>query len=174
MSNLLLMKEINMELQELIQRFSKTREQQEKAIFSTLFILGNRLQTIFDERIPDITLKQFMLLSLIRQADTQMTFTQLGSMMGCSRQNIKKLAAVLERNGYVTIKKNIADVRAATIVPTPKMYDFFDMIFVNYQKELTYVFEYYSNEELQQLFQLFMRLYEGVECLEKRTKSEKA
>ena len=65
-----------MELQELIQRFSKTREQQEKAIFSTLFILGNRLQTIFDERIPDITLKQFMLLSLIRQADTQMTFTQ--------------------------------------------------------------------------------------------------
>ena len=94
-----------MELQELIQRFSKTREQQEKAIFSTLFILGNRLQTIFDERIPDITLKQFMLLSLIRQADTQMTFTQLGSMMGCSRQNVKKLAAVLERNGYVTIKK---------------------------------------------------------------------
>ena len=78
-----------MELQELIQRFSKTREQQEKAIFSTLFILGNRLQTIFDERIPDITLKQFMLLSLIRQADTQMTFTQLGSMMGCSRQNVK-------------------------------------------------------------------------------------
>ena len=115
-----------------------------------------------------------MLLSLIRQVDTQMTFTQLGSMMGCSRQNVKKLAAVLERNGYVTIKKNKADVRAATIVPTPKMHDFFDTIFVNYQKELTYVFEHYSNEELQQLFQLFMRLYEGVECLEKRTKSEKA
>ena len=174
MSNLLLMKGINMELQELIQRFSKTREQQEKAIFSTLFILGNRLQTIFDERIPDITLKQFMLLSLIRQVDTQMTFTQLGSMMGCSRQNVKKLAAVLERNGYVTIKKNKADVRAATIVPTPKMHDFFDTVFVNYQTELTYVFEHYSNEELQQLFQLFVRLYEGVECMEKRTKSEKA
>lgn len=163
-----------MELQELIQRFSDTREQQEKAIFSSLFILGNRLQTIFDERIPDITLKQFMLLSLIRQTDTQMTFTQLGNMMGCSRQNVKKIAVVLERNGYVAIKRNKEDVRAATIVPTPKMHEFFNTIFVNYQKELTYVFEHYSNEELQQLFQLFMRLYEGVEHLEKRTKNEKA
>lgn len=35
-----------MELQELIQRFSKTREQQEKSYFSTLFILGNRLEGI--------------------------------------------------------------------------------------------------------------------------------
>ena len=64
-------------------------------------------------------------------------------------------------------------MRAATIVPTPKMHDFFDTVFVNYQTELTYVFEHYSNEELQQLFQLFMRLYEGVEYLEMRTKSEK-
>ena len=34
-----------MELQELTQRFSDTKENQAKAVFSTVFIAGNRLQT---------------------------------------------------------------------------------------------------------------------------------
>ena len=50
-----------MEITDLIQRFSDSKEKQEKAIFSTLFIAGNRLQTLFDSSIPQITLKQFML-----------------------------------------------------------------------------------------------------------------
>ena len=41
-----------MEYDDLIRRFSHSTEQRQKAIFSTLFIVGNRLQTIFDSRIP--------------------------------------------------------------------------------------------------------------------------
>lgn len=79
-----------MELKDLIEKFSDTKENQQKAVFNTIFIAGNKLQTIFDQNIPDISLKQFMLLSTIRHADKQMTFTQLGELLGCSRQNIKK------------------------------------------------------------------------------------
>ena len=82
----------DMRIQELITRFSDTRENQQKAIFSTLFIAGNRLQTVFDNHIPEISLKQFMLLSIVRQSSEQLTFTQLGDILGCSRQNVKKLA----------------------------------------------------------------------------------
>ena len=62
-----------MELRDLILRFSDSRENQCKAIFSTLFIAGNRLQTVFDKNVPEISLKQFMLLTMVRQSKEQHT-----------------------------------------------------------------------------------------------------
>ena len=58
-----------MHLNDLITKFSGTTEYQQKAIFSTLFIATNRLQTLFDSHIPEISLKQFMLLSIVRQSN---------------------------------------------------------------------------------------------------------
>ncbi len=86
-----------MNLDDLTAKFSVTTEGQRKAIFSTLFIAGNKLQTLFDNHIPEVSLKQFMLLSIVRQSEEPLTFTQLGELLGCSRQNIKKLAAVLAK-----------------------------------------------------------------------------
>ena len=56
-----------MELQTLIERYSGSREDRGKAVFSTIFIVGNKLQTLFDARIPKLTLRQFMLLSIAGQ-----------------------------------------------------------------------------------------------------------
>ncbi|MCO7123985.1 MarR family transcriptional regulator [Ihubacter massiliensis] len=157
-----------MELNDLIQKFSHSSGNQIKAIFSTLFIAGNRLQTLFDHHIPEITLKQFMLLTMIRQSEEQLTFTKLGELLGCSRQNVKKLAQALEKKGFVAIRQSSADVRASTIEPTDKMKDYFDNIFASYQTQLKYLFEDYSEEEIKQLFQLLMRLYGGIDHLEKK------
>ena len=46
-----------MQISDLIRRFKGTRERQEKAVFSTLCIAENRLQTIFDRSSSGITLK---------------------------------------------------------------------------------------------------------------------
>ena len=89
-----------MNVNDFILKFSDTSEHQEQAIFSSLFIIGNRLQTLFDNHITEISLKQFMLLSIIRNSKDQLTFTQLGKLLGCTRQNIKKLACVLEQRNY--------------------------------------------------------------------------
>ena len=67
-----------MKFGDLAARFSDTTENQRKAIFSTLFITGNKLQTLFDNHIPKVSLKQFMLLSIVRQSKEPLTFTQLG------------------------------------------------------------------------------------------------
>ena len=74
-----------MEINNLINKFSDSTENQQKAIFNSLFIIGNKLQTLFDNHIPEISLKQFMLLSIIRQSKEYLTFTQLGNLLGCSR-----------------------------------------------------------------------------------------
>lgn len=160
-----------MKLDDLVTRFSGTTENQRKAIFSTLFIAGNKLQTLFDSRIPEVSLKQFMLLSIIRQSQEQLTFTQLGNLLGCSRQNIKKLADVLMKKGFITIRQSTYDTRAMCICPTEKVNDYFQNEFFRYQEELKYLFEVYTEEEIATLFTLLTKLYAGIENLEKRGSS---
>lgn len=155
-------------LQDLNARFSDTRENRQKAIFSTLFIAGNKLQTLFDSRIPEVSLKQFMLLSIIRQSEEPLTFTELGSLLGCSRQNIKKLADVLLKKGFITIQQNPRDTRAVCICTTPKTDAYFQGEFAKYREELKYLFEVYTDSEIETLFVLLSRLYEGINNLERK------
>lgn len=160
-------------LKDLMIHFSDTTENRRKAIFNTLFIAGNKLQTIFDNNIPQISLKQFMLLSIVRQSSEPLTFTQLGSILGCSRQNIKKLAEILEKKGFVIIRQSPDDTRAMCICPTEKVNEYFENDFSKYQEELKYLFEVYTDEEIESLFFLLSKLYEGIENLEKKTSSDK-
>ena len=157
-----------MNFNDLIAKFSNTAENQQKAIFSTLFIAGNKLQTLFDNHIPKVSLKQFMLLSIVRQSKEQLTFTQLGNILGCSRQNIKKLADVLMKKGFITIQQSPHDIRAMCICPTEKVNDFYTNDFSEYQEKLKYLFEVYTDKEIETLFILLSKLYAGIENLEKR------
>ena len=163
-------KEDPMHLDALTKKFSSSTENQRKAIFSTLFIAGNKLQTLFDSHIPEISLKQFMLLSIVRQSKEPLTFTQLGNLLGCSRQNIKKLADALMKKGFITIQQSPHDTRAMCICPTEKVNDFYTNDFYEYQEDLNYLFEVYTDQEIETLFSLLSRLYAGIENLEKKTK----
>lgn len=157
-----------MEINDLVTRFSNNTENQRKAIFSTLFIAGNKLQTLFDNHIPDVSLKQFMLLSIARQSNEPLTLTQLGNLMGCSRQNVKKLADVLMKKGFIHIRQSPCDTRAVSIYPTEKADDFFQKDFAEYQESLKYLFEVYTDKEIETLFTLLSRLYVGIENMERR------
>lgn len=157
-----------MNLDDLTVKFSDSTEKQRKAIFSTLFIAGNKLQTLFDNHIPEVSLKQFMLLSIVRQSKELLTFTQLGNLLGCSRQNIKKLADVLMKKGFITIQPSPHDTRAMCICPTEKVNSYFTKDFSEYQNELKYLFEVYTDQEIETLFILLSKLYAGIENLEKR------
>jgi DNA-binding MarR family transcriptional regulator len=157
-----------MEINDFITRFSDTTENRQKAIFNTLFIAGNKLQTLFDSHIPEVSLKQFMLLSIVRHSEKPLTFTQLGNLLGCSRQNIKKLADVLTKKGFITIRQSPLDTRALCICPTEKVEDYFQNEFLQYQVELKYLFEVYSDEEIKTLFTLLAKLYTGIENLEEK------
>lgn len=161
-----------MHLNDLITKFSGTTEYQQKAIFSTLFIATNRLQTLFDGHIPEISLKQFMLLSIVRQSKEPLTFTQSGNLLGCSRQNIKKLADVLMKKGFVTISPNPCDPRAMGIRITPKAENYFRKEFSAYQEKLHYLFEIYTAEEIEMLFTLLSKLYMGIDYFEKKITDE--
>lgn len=154
-----------MEIKQLMERHSDCREKQEKAIFASLFIVQNELQTSFDKIDPDVTLKQWLLLVMLKQSGEPLTLTQLGRLMGCSRQNVKKLAAALEKKGYVSVEQNTNDIRASCVVPTEKIIKHFQSRTELYDSMLGLLFREFSDEEVQQLFQAFNKLYGGANSI---------
>lgn len=72
---------------------------QMRAIFASIFALQNRLQTI-GERLQDgITMKQWLLLAMAEACPEPRTLTDVGGLMGCSRQNVKQLVSVRDLLG---------------------------------------------------------------------------
>lgn len=161
-----------MNIDDLVSKFSDSTEKEQRAIFNSLFIITNKLQTIFDNHIPELSLKQFLLLSTVRQSEEPLAFTQLGELLGCSRQNIKKIADVLMKKGFVTIEKSPVDPRAMYICPTEKADVYFQTDFSKYQGELKYLFDVYTEDEVNTLFTLLIMLYKGIEHLETRIVDE--
>ncbi len=109
-----------MNLDDLTKKFSSSTENQRKAIFSTLFIAGNKL-----------------------------------------------------KKGFITIQQSPHDTRAMCICPTEKVNDFYVNDFSEYQEELKYLFEVYTDKEIETLFTLLSKLYAGIENLEKRVADNK-
>ena len=48
-------------------------------------------------------MKQWLLLTMISVCPEPHTLSNIGRLMGCSRQNVKKLITILEKKGYVII-----------------------------------------------------------------------
>lgn len=151
-----------MKLQDLMDERSHTREGQTTVVFYSLFILTNRIQTEFDNMGDELTLKQLMLLILIAILGAG-SYTQLGELMGTSRQNAKKLASALERKGYVTIETDPADRRAVIVRPTAKIQDHFDQRDPVYESSLAVLFQDFTDDEIGQLFKLVPKLLSGTD-----------
>ena len=98
--------------------------QKKRLIFSELFILQNKMQTKFDKLLGDITSKQLIILVIVKSFPYPPSLTEVAKHAGCSRQNVKKIASVLEKKGFITLITE-KETRAVRIVLEQKFYDFF-------------------------------------------------
>ena len=91
------------------------------AIYGMLFSLGNRIQTYGDSVFTDITMKQhFMMTALEMFREEAPSLKEVGDLIGCSYQNVKRMAINLEKNGYLQIIQDQKDRRRLTLVGTGK------------------------------------------------------
>ena len=94
--------------------------------FGTLFVLANRLQALGDAVDKKITLKQWLFISVIIKSEKQsLTINELAKLIGTSRQNVKKMATILEREGFVTFEKDNSDARILRVMLTEKCFEHF-------------------------------------------------
>jgi len=93
----------------------------EFAIYGFIFSLSNRIQTIGDKEFDDITIKQHFLMIGLSMFPEPPSLKEVGQLIGCSYQNIKRMAEQLQKNGYLKIVQDPKDKRKLLLVPTDKI-----------------------------------------------------
>ena len=139
-----------------------------QAIFSSIFILQNRMQTAGERIQTQISMKQWLLLAMAGSCPEPRTLTNLGAMMGCSRQNVKKLALSLEKQGYVRLVHGVNN--SVHIELTERAAEYAEEMRERHSQTLRLLFGDFSEDEIKQLFGLFSKLYAGVERVENYAK----
>ncbi|MDR0783815.1 MAG: MarR family transcriptional regulator [Propionibacteriaceae bacterium] len=104
-----------MELNERISRLDS-----EQIIFGSIFGLANRLQRILDAVLPELTAKQWWLLTALAGFDEPPTLTALAEASDTSHQNVRQLLNKLEAKGFVSLVTDPKDARACRIQVTAK------------------------------------------------------
>jgi len=131
----------------------------EQGVFTSIFYLSNKLQAEGDKLSNELTLKQWFLLLLLYKGNlNNPTVNNLALEMGVTRQSMKKMVAILEKNGYLSVEKSSSDSRALCISPTYKAYDFFQTNMLLGKKLLDKVFAGITQDELANALQLLQKM----------------
>ena len=143
-------------------------ENEKKFIFGSLFVLANRLQMAGDQFDPQVTMKQWFLVAMASQFREPPTLSALAELMGCTRQNVKKLAVLLEKKGFLELRRDGRDARALRVVMTPHCYTYFKGREAAEDELLETLYAGMSQEEIAALHQGMKRLTENLETIEAR------
>lgn len=137
-----------------------------KLLFVSVFIESNRLQSALDRNADEISSKQWLLLTMAATFNEPPSLSELGEVMGCSRQNVKKIAAILEKKGYISLEKEIKDNRAVCIVMTEKYHSYSKQLDAISDDLLGVVFGDFSDGELNQFLGSVQKLEQGIVALD--------
>ncbi|OMF94460.1 MarR family transcriptional regulator [Paenibacillus sp. FSL R7-0273] len=79
-------------------------------------MLANRIQALGDKLDAQMTTKQWLLIAVIlKSGSAAPTLSDLAAMTGSSRQNVKKMALLLEKQGLVELAKDAQDARIVRV-----------------------------------------------------------
>jgi DNA-binding MarR family transcriptional regulator len=126
-----------------------------------LFLLSQRLRNQMDRILADtgLTSQQAAVLTAVRSGGAP-TFSEVAEAIGTSHQNVKQLAVVLERKGFITIKPDPEDRRARRLQATAKNRRYWAARDPKDHDELLSLFTDLNRTEAKQLFELLGRIYE--------------
>jgi len=126
----------------------------EKAyIFGSIFTMANRLQILGDKFDEHLTMKQWLLIaSITKIGSDDPTISEVAKQIGNSRQNVKKMASILEREGFLILKKDLKDARVLRVQVTQKCMDYFVQ---REKKELKFLEQLYEGFDTKLVTGLF-------------------
>lgn len=123
-----------------------------------IFLLANRLQTVANMGMHEITAKQWLPLIILGRLKNPPTLKELSEICGISHQSTKQLVQKLEEKGYVKIEEDKKDKRAMRISVTSKFDDWVKQ-YSNRNYGFVYeVFSCLSKEEVEAFFKAQKKL----------------
>ena len=154
-----------MKVDSLFEEYGCDTEHRAQAIFASIFVLQNRMQTAGEKIQTQISMKQWLLLAMAACCPEPRTLTDVGTLMGCSRQNVKKLALALEEKGFVRLVSGRNN--SVCIELTDKVAQYAEEIGDRHFQSLQLLFSDFSEDEIKLLFHLYAKLFAGIERVEK-------
>ncbi len=95
--------------------------EKEAYVFGMIFMLSNKLQILGDKMDPNLTVKQWLFLAGVLKCESSApTLSEVAAKIGSSRQNVKKIASILEKQDFVLLEKDEADARMLHIKLTDR------------------------------------------------------
>lgn len=154
-----------MKMNDIYKSFDIDTEHRIQAVFSSIFILQNRMQTAGEKIQTEISMKQWLLLAITDSCPEPRTLSSVGRLMGCSRQNVKKLAAALEKKGFIRLCSGANNSVCIEMTEKAKVYS--EQMSERHITTLKLLFSEFNDKEIAQLFRLYKKLYAGMELVEK-------
>ncbi|MNO20260.1 transcriptional repressor MprA [compost metagenome] len=142
-------------------------------VFGGMFALANRLQTLGDKLDPNITTKQWFFIAIISKLeDNSPTISEVSALIGSTRQNVKKMAVILEKQGFVQLTKDAKDARVIRVTLTPKCRDYFQRRDASEGVFMEHLFDGFDEELLNGLYKGLVKLSDNIEKMEKQHEQE--
>lgn len=115
---------------------------QKASIFASIFTVSNKLQALGDRLDRQITIKQWLFLAAISNSAVEApSISEISALIGTSRQNVKKMAQLLEKQGFVNIRRDPGDARVLRVAQTAKCVEHFK---ARYNLELEFLEKLFS------------------------------
>ena len=137
-----------------------------KLLFSGVFVQENRLHAILDRNLNGITTKQWLLLVVSSSLPNPPDLTTLGKILGCSRQNIKKLALSLEKEGFIKLTPSLSDKRSLWVSILDKGKTIIEDSKEMEDKVYGSLFRDFSEDDISEYFKLSEKFSKGIGYLE--------
>ncbi|MGN0473486.1 MAG: MarR family winged helix-turn-helix transcriptional regulator [Acutalibacteraceae bacterium] len=138
-------------------------------IFGAIFALSNRLQIIGDSVNPGMTIKQWLFLAMISKSGSDNpALNEIAAIMGCSRQNVKKMAVILEKNGFVTMRRDANDARVTRVSLTEQCGEYFKKHSMRDMEFMDALFEGFSAQDIANLFDGLKKIENNIIKIEKQ------
>jgi DNA-binding MarR family transcriptional regulator len=135
-------------------------------IFGTIFTLSNKLQILGDKLDAQLTLKQWLFLAGVLKCENEApTLSAISARIGSSRQNVKKMALILEKQGFILMNKDDRDARMLRVSLTDSCIEYLKQ---REKTELEFIEEVFYGFEPQEL----SALSSAIKKLEKNVNSK--
>lgn len=137
-------------------------------IFGSIFSLANRLQALGDKIDENITVKQWFFVAIVSMFDSPPSILEVSKIIGTSRQNIKKMALILQNQGFVSIQEDSNDKRVSRILLTKKCFDYFKTREDMEQSFIESLFNGFTEKNIEDLSNNINLLMNNIDNMEKK------
>lgn len=131
-------------------------------IFGALFTVSNRLQTLMDSSMTEITAKQWFVLTMLEMCDEAPSLIQLATVCDSSYQNIKKIVLKLQEKGFVLLENDINDKRTKRVRMTSKCAEWELDNRDNAQKFVKAMFSVFTEVEIADFSRYLFMVYDSL------------